>query len=111
MNVISNTLRIELLEDPIQVTTIMPGIVATNAARHLDRTLLEGLVAMSGMDVTIVPGEKLSDEVLESAQEALNELMIKPDDIAAAVMFAITQPSAVHVAEIVVRPNKDFALS
>jgi NADP-dependent 3-hydroxy acid dehydrogenase YdfG len=70
VNVISNTLRIELLEDPIQVTTIMPGIVATNAARHLDRTLLEGLVATSGMDVTIVPGEKLSDEVSNGPRQS-----------------------------------------
>ena len=65
---------------------------------------------MSGIDVEFVPGERLPDEVLEGAQAALSEIMIRPEDIASAVMFAVTQPFGVHIGEIVVRPNKDFDL-
>jgi NADP-dependent 3-hydroxy acid dehydrogenase YdfG len=110
VNVISNSLRLELLEDPIQVTTIMPGLVATNIGRNVDVAVLEGLVVMSGLDAEVRAGERLPDEVLERAQAALHDIMIKPDDVADAVMYALSQPPSVHVAEIVVRPNKDFAL-
>ena len=110
VNVISNTLRAELLEDPIKVTTIVPGVVATNFARNVDVAMLEGLVAMSGVEYEVRPGEKLPDEVIERAQAALGEIMITPEDIAAAVLFTLTQPDGVHVSEVVVRPNKDLAL-
>jgi len=110
VNVITETLRAELVNDPIKVTTIMPGITATNMARHMNPAVVEGFIAMSGIDAEFRPGEKLPDEVLEKGQEVLDELMIKPDDVAEAVMYAVTRPGRVHVAEIVVRPNKDFDL-
>ena len=111
VNVISNTLRLELLEDPIKITTIMPGVVATNLARTLDPSVLSTIVALSGLDIEIEPNERIPDDVLERAQVALSEFVAKPDDVADAVLFAVNQPSAVHVAEIVVRPNKDLELS
>lgn len=111
VNVISNTLRLELLEDPIKVTTIMPGVVATNMARSLDPSVLETIVALSGMDIEFSPGERIPDEVLARAQVALSDFAAKPEDIADAVLFAVTQPAGVHIAEIVVRPNKDLQLS
>ena len=110
VNVITNTLRHELLEDPIKVTSIMPGLVATNIGRNVDPAILEGLVAMSGFDVEVVPGERLPDDVLEGAQEAMSDFIIKPDDVADAVIFALTRPGRVHIPEIVIRPNKDFDL-
>ena len=110
VNVITNTLRQELLEDPIQVTSIMPGLVATNIGRNVDVAVREGLVAMSGIDVEVAAGERLPDDVLESAQEALSDFMIKPEDVADAVCFALTRPGRVHIPEIVIRPNKDFDL-
>jgi NADP-dependent 3-hydroxy acid dehydrogenase YdfG len=36
--------------------------------------------------------------------------MIRPEDIAEGVYFAVSQPPGVHIAEIVIRPNKDFDL-
>jgi NADP-dependent 3-hydroxy acid dehydrogenase YdfG len=111
VNVITNTLRLELIDDPIQLTTVMPGVVATNFARYLDATVLAGMAAMVGDGESIRPGERLPDAVLERAQAALGDFMIRPEDIAAAVLFAVTQPSGVDVSEIVVRPNKDLALS
>jgi NADP-dependent 3-hydroxy acid dehydrogenase YdfG len=106
VNVITNTLVDELQDDPIKMTTIMPGLVATNIGRNVDPAIIDGLVAMSGVEAKFTPGERLPDEVLVRAQAALSSIMIRPEDIAAAVIYAITQPADVHVAEIVVRPNK-----
>ncbi len=108
VNVITNSLRQELLDDPIQVVSIMPGLVATNIGRNADPELLAGIVAMSGIEVEIVPGERLPDDVLEAAQAVLADIMIAPDDVADAVLYAVTQPAHVHIPEIVIRPNKDF---
>jgi NADP-dependent 3-hydroxy acid dehydrogenase YdfG len=110
VNVITETLRLELVDDPIQVTSIMPGLVATNIGRNVDPELLAGIVAMSGIEVEIVPGERLPDDVLEAAQVVLADIMITPDDVADAVMYAVTRPAHVHIPEIVIRPNKNFDL-
>ena len=110
VNVITETLRLELVDDPIQVTSIMPGLVATNIGRNVDPELLAGIVAMSGIEVEIVPGERLPDDVLEAAQVVLADIMITPDDVADAVMYAVTRPPHVHIPEIVIRPNKNFDL-
>jgi NADP-dependent 3-hydroxy acid dehydrogenase YdfG len=110
VNVITNTLRDELKDDPIKVTSVMPGLVATNIARNVDPAIVAGLVAMSGVAVEYQPGERIPDEVLVGAQAALSEIMMRPEDIAAAVLFAVTQPVGVDVTEIVVRPNKPVDL-
>jgi NADP-dependent 3-hydroxy acid dehydrogenase YdfG len=112
VNTISNSLRKELIDDPIQVVTVMPGAIATNFARHYDPEVLRGLVAMSGAgdDVEINPGERLPDATLDAAQQALSEILARPEDVAEAVLYAVSRPSRVHVAEIVVRPNKDLPL-
>jgi NADP-dependent 3-hydroxy acid dehydrogenase YdfG len=108
VNVITNTLRQELLEDPIKVTSIMPGLVATNIGRNVDPAILEGIVALSGLDVAVTPGERLPEDVLDAAQAALSDIMIKPSDVAEAVLFAVCQPTSVQVSQLIVRPNKDF---
>jgi NADP-dependent 3-hydroxy acid dehydrogenase YdfG len=110
VNVITETLRLELVDDPIQVTSIMPGLVATNIARNVDPELVAGIVAMSGLEVEFVPGERLPDEVLVAAQTVLSDIMIAPEDVADAVMYAVTRPAHVHIPEIVIRPNKNFDL-
>ena len=108
VNAISSSLRKELVEDSIQVVTVMPGAIATNFARNFDPEILRGMVAMSGAEVEVVPGERLPDATLDAAQEALSEILARPDDVAEAVLYAVSRPSRVHVAEIVVRPNKDL---
>ena len=110
VNTICNTLRRELMDDPIQVVNVMPGAIATNFARNFDPAVLEGMVAMTGIDSKPVKGERLPDEVLEAAAAALSDLLATPDDVADAVLYAVTRPPRVHVAEIVVRPNKDLNL-
>ena len=110
VNTISNSLRKELVDDPIQVVTVMPGAVATNFARNFDPDVLRGLVAMSGTDVEVTKGERLPDETLDAAQEALSDMLARPEDVAEAVLYAVSRPARVHVAEIVVRPNKDLPI-
>ena len=109
VNVITNALRSELDNDPIQITSVMPGLVATNLGRE-NPEILAGIVAMSGIEHDIKKGERLPDEILEKGREVLSDFIIKPDDIADAVMYVLSVPSAVDVTEIVVRPNKYFAL-
>ena len=49
--------------------------------------------------------------MLEAGREPLKEQFVTPEDIADAVLYAVTPPADVHVAEIVVRPNRDLNLS
>jgi NADP-dependent 3-hydroxy acid dehydrogenase YdfG len=109
VNVITNSLRNELAEDPIQISSVMPGLVATNLGRD-NPEILAGIVAMSGIEHEIKKGERLPDAVLESGQAVLSEFVIKPDDIADAVMYMLGVPGSVDVTDIVVRPNKAFDL-
>jgi NADP-dependent 3-hydroxy acid dehydrogenase YdfG len=109
VNVITNSLRNELAEDQIQISSVMPGLVATNLGRD-NPEILAGIVAMSGIEHEIKKGERLPDSILESGQAVLSEFVIKPDDIADAVMYLLGAPGTVDVTDIVVRPNKAFDL-
>jgi NADP-dependent 3-hydroxy acid dehydrogenase YdfG len=113
VNCITNTLRRELMEEPIKVLTVMPGAIATNFARNFDSTVLQGLVSVAGDEiptVEITKGERLPDEVLEGAQAALPGHLCTPEDVAEAVLWAVTRPANVHLSEIVIRPKRDINL-
>jgi NADP-dependent 3-hydroxy acid dehydrogenase YdfG len=114
VNCINNTLRRELMEDPIKVLTVMPGAIATNFARNFDSAILQGLVGMAGggeaANVEITKGERLPDEVLAGAQAAIPGHLCTPEDVADAVLWAVTRPASVHLSEIVVRPRRDLNL-
>jgi len=80
---ISEGLRQELLEDNIRVTVVEPGAVATELPDHItDEEAREGL---SGL---------LELEILQA------------EDIASAVVYAVTQPERVSVNEILIRPTQ-----
>jgi NADP-dependent 3-hydroxy acid dehydrogenase YdfG len=110
VNTISNTLRGELEGDNIRVVTIMPGAIATNFGRNFDPAVIQNIVRMSGVEVEVTQGERLPDEVFEKLQGPLRQTLGSPDDIAAAVLYAVTQPIDVNVSEIVVRPPRQLAL-
>jgi NADP-dependent 3-hydroxy acid dehydrogenase YdfG len=114
VNCITGTLRQELMNDPIQVMSVMPGAVATSFARNFDAELLKSLASVSGGDAAeldqVVQGERLPDAVLDGARAAMPDHLCAPEDIADAVLWAVTRPASVHVPEIVVRPNRDLAL-
>jgi len=88
----------------------MPGAIATNFARNFDPEFLAGFVKATGADVQIKQGEKLPDEVLDKLQPMLNQLLGSPEEVADAVLYAVSQPINVNVAEIVVRPPKQLQL-
>jgi NAD(P)-dependent dehydrogenase (short-subunit alcohol dehydrogenase family) len=101
------------MEDSIKVLTVMPGAIATNFARNFDATVLQSLVSVAGDEIPtieITKGERLPDEVLEGAQAALPGHLCTPEDVAEAVLWAITRPAGVHLSEIVVRPKRDLNL-
>jgi NADP-dependent 3-hydroxy acid dehydrogenase YdfG len=111
VNVISSSLRDELEEDTIRVTNVMPGAIATNFARNFDREFVNGIVKMSGMDIEVQQGERLPPEVLETLQAKMKQLLGHPNDVARAVLYAVTQPIEVDIADIVVRPPRAMNLS
>jgi len=110
VNCISSTLRRELEEDSIRVLNVMPGAIATNFARNFDPAIVAGFVQASGIQVEVKRGERMPDEVLARIQPAMRQLLGHPDDVAEAVLYAVTQPIHVNVADIVVRPPKQLNL-
>jgi len=110
VNCIHNTLREELEGDTIRVTNVMPGAIATNFARNFDPAFVAGFVKATGVEIEVKKGERLPDEVVAKLQPALKQLLGSADDVARAVLYAVTQPIEVNVAEIVVRPPKQIPL-
>jgi NADP-dependent 3-hydroxy acid dehydrogenase YdfG len=110
VNAISATLRSELEDDTIRVVNVMPGAIATNFARNFDPEFLKGIVKATGVEVEIRQGERLPDEVFEKLQPLMKQLLGNPEDVARAVLYAVTQPTHVNVLDIEVRPPKQMAL-
>ncbi len=80
---ISEGLRQELLEDNIRVTVVEPGAVATELTDHI------------------------TDEDARDAVSALHNLeILQSEDIANAIVYAVTQPDRVSVNEILIRPTQ-----
>jgi NADP-dependent 3-hydroxy acid dehydrogenase YdfG len=83
VNAISEALRMELLGDGIRVTIVEPGAVQTELTEHI--TDEDALDAMSGL---------LSLDIL------------KAEDIANSIVYAVTQPENVSVNELLIRPTQ-----
>jgi NADP-dependent 3-hydroxy acid dehydrogenase YdfG len=81
----SEALRQEALHAGIRVTTVAPGFVETELQGH-----------------NIDP---LVKQALERAREQIGEVL-RPEDIADAILHAVTRPAHVCVNEVVVRPTK-----
>jgi NADP-dependent 3-hydroxy acid dehydrogenase YdfG len=107
---ISHTLRRELEDDSIRVVDVRPGAIGTNFARNFDPAFVANFVRSVGMDVEVKRGERLPDEVMEKLQPVMKQVLASADDVARAVVWAVTQPIHVNVSEIVVRPPKQLAL-
>jgi len=110
VNCISATLRAELEDDTIRVVNVMPGAIATNFARNFDPEFLAGIAKTAGVETEIRRGDKLSDEALAKVQQKLQQMLGAPEDVAEAILYAVSQPIQVNVAEIVVRPPRQMNL-
>jgi NADP-dependent 3-hydroxy acid dehydrogenase YdfG len=80
----SESLRREVYKDKIRVTVIEPGAVKTELTDHLTNATMKAAIAEM---------RKVMTEPLES------------EDIAAAVLYAVTQHPRVNVNEILIRPT------
>ena len=110
VNVISASLRDELEEDDIRVTNVLPGATATNFARHFPAPFVDKIIEMSGTELTPKEGDHYSAETLDGLARNLSKNLCSPDDIASAVMYAVTQPITVNIADIVVRPPRAMTI-
>ncbi|WP_054311063.1 SDR family NAD(P)-dependent oxidoreductase [Mesorhizobium sp. 1M-11] len=79
----SEALRREVYADKVRVTVIEPGMVETELGDHITN-----------------PAMKANLEQRRAATEPLQS-----EDIAAAVLYAVTQPPRVNVNEILIRPT------
>lgn len=86
LNGFSEALRQEALHSNIRVTVVEPGFVATELQAH-----------NADNPVVMQATEKMREQIGE---------VLEPEDIAAAILYAITQPSRVSVNELLVRPTK-----
>lgn len=110
VSAITSTLRKELEDEDTRVVSIMPGAVATNFARNYDPEVIEGMGSLAGIDLDWERGERLPDDVLEKAQAAMDRVLARPDDVADAVLYAVSVPLRLNIEEIVVRPAKQVEL-
>lgn len=79
----SESLRQEVSKDKIRVTIIEPGAVATELTHHIT-----------------------DQAAKQQAQEFVKAMTpLEAEDIAAAIVYAVTQPSRVNVNEILIRPT------
>lgn len=105
VNAITTSLRAELENDTIRVVTVIPGPTATNLARH-QPALLRGLAALLGEEIGAPPGGLFAQEALDRAAAAAGPVLASADDVARAVLFAITQPIELSISEVAVQPAR-----
>jgi NADP-dependent 3-hydroxy acid dehydrogenase YdfG len=106
VNAITASLRQELENDTIRVVTVIPGPTATNLGRHNQPDRLRRLAAAGGAEVGPPSGGLFPPEELDRVAAAAGQVLAHPDDVARAVMFAITQPIELSIAEITVQPAR-----
>lgn len=109
VNVLNATMRQELEDDPIRVTSIMPGVFATNFSRNVDDEVLNMFVGMAGIESVERDEEgRVSREVTQQLAAAMAPTFGDVDQIAKAVEYVITQPIELNIEEMVIRPQKSL---
>jgi NADP-dependent 3-hydroxy acid dehydrogenase YdfG len=109
VDAITASLRQELEHDTIRVVTVIPGRTATNLARH-QPDLLRSLAASLGEEIGPPSGGLFLPEVLDRAAAAAGQVLASADDVARAVLFAVTQPIELSISEIAVQPASWLAV-
>ncbi|MEM7271450.1 MAG: SDR family oxidoreductase [Actinomycetota bacterium] len=109
VNCINSTMRQELEDDSIRVTSIMPGAFATNFARNTDRAIIEGFAAAVGIDeVDMDEAGRVSQEQIDRFQAAMPDAYGDAGHIARAVEYVVSQPIELNIEELVIRPQKSL---
>ena len=110
---ITESLRLALQGKSIRVTAVMPGAVATSLVRSMPQEQLFAIARMIGVDpeqVGFKPGEQLPQEILDRVMAVAKNVVLRPEDVAEAVLYAVTQPETVHINEIMVRPSQQLQI-
>lgn len=97
----------------IKIVPLQGGYAATkNAVRTINEALrqeFDGKYRVTGISPGFVKTELISnlkdEKMREAGRQRMDEIGISPDAIAAAVMYAISQPDDVDVGDIVIRPT------
>lgn len=113
VNAISDGLRAELREQGIRVTTVLPGMTLTNFARNWPQPVLEGAARFLGIDPETTPirqGQYLPQDAVDRTLRERPGLLLSPDDLANAIVYAVTQPAGVLIDEVLVRPAQGLNL-
>jgi NADP-dependent 3-hydroxy acid dehydrogenase YdfG len=108
VDAITVSLRRELENDTIRVVCVIPGATATNLARH-HPDLMRRLAGSLGEEIGPPSGGLFAPEALERAAAA-GQVLASADDVARAVLFAITQPIELSISEIAVQPARRLAV-
>jgi hypothetical protein len=110
VNSIATTLREELENDRIRVVNIIPGAVATNFARNFPPEFVQGILSSLGVKAEFNPGGTVPPELLDQVAAAGKLFLASADDVARAVLFAVTQPIELNIFEMVVRPQRQLQI-
>jgi len=104
---LTESIRLKLAGQPIRVTAIMPGAVATNLVRSMPPETITGIAKTLGVDLGAAgwkPGDHLPDGLWDRVLGVMKNMVMSPQDIADAVLFAISAPDSVQISEIMIRP-------
>jgi NADP-dependent 3-hydroxy acid dehydrogenase YdfG len=110
---LTESLRLALQGKNIRVTAVMPGAVATSLVRSMPQEQLFAIARMFGVDpeqAGFKPGEQLPQEILDRVMAVAKNVVLRPEDVAEAVLYAVTQPETVHINEIMVRPSQQLQI-
>jgi NADP-dependent 3-hydroxy acid dehydrogenase YdfG len=108
VNAIGDGLRAEVHDLGIRVTTILPAMTLTNFARNWSQEVLDTAARFVGLDPEkegVRRGEYLPQDGVERTLREHPGLLLSPDDLANAVVYAVTQRPSVHIDEVLVRPS------
>ena len=110
---LTESLRLALQGKNIRMTAIMPGAVATSLVRSMPQEQLFAVARMLGVDpesAGVNPGEQLPQDLLDRVATMAKAFVLRPEDIAEAVLYAVCLPETVHVNEIMIRPAQPLQM-
>ena len=110
---LTESLRLALQGKNIRVTAVMPGAVATSLVRSMPQEQLFAIARMFGVnpeEAGFKPGQQLPQEILDRVMAVAKNVVLRPEDVAEAVLYAVTQPETVHINEIMVRPSQQLQI-
>ncbi len=110
---LTESLRVALLGKNIRITAVMPGATVTSLMRNMPEEQLFAIGRMFGLDpeqAGVKPGQQLPQELLDRGMVAAKNVALRPEDVAEAVLYAVSQPETVHLNEIMVRPSQPLQM-